>query len=156
MRYNVSISPDSPIELYDLSADLGETKNLAEQYPEIAAELSNLMARARSGTQIQTLISQIDDTFRAIRWAVKNKFLFNEVGRASSNFVQPLPPMAASSTRLPNILWIVAEDLSPFFGCYGDHVNQGHTPTVDRLAADGVLLSVLMRFRQYVRLAGLP
>lgn len=50
-----------------------------------------------------------------------------------------LLPLAASSTRLPNILWIVAEDLSPFFGCYGDHVNQGHTPTVDRLAADGVL-----------------
>ena len=48
-------------------------------------------------------------------------------------------PLAASSTRLPNILWIVAEDLSPFFGCYGDAVNQGHTPTVDRLAADGVL-----------------
>ena len=50
-----------------------------------------------------------------------------------------LLPLAASSTRLPNILWIVAEDLSPFFGCYGDHVNLGHTPTVDRLAADGVL-----------------
>jgi arylsulfatase A-like enzyme len=48
VRYKVSISPDSPIELYDLSADLGETKNLAEQYPEIAAELSNLMAKARS------------------------------------------------------------------------------------------------------------
>ena len=48
-------------------------------------------------------------------------------------------PLAASSTRLPNILWIVAEDLSPFFGCYGDAVNQGHTPTVDRLAADGVI-----------------
>ena len=47
--------------------------------------------------------------------------------------------MAASSIRLPNILWIVAEDLSPFFGCYGDTVNQGHTPTVDRLAAEGVL-----------------
>ena len=64
-----------------------------------------------------------------------------------------LQPLAASSTRLPNILWIVAEDLSPFFGCYGDHVNQGHTPTVDRLAADGVLFK---RFRQCVRLAGLP
>ena len=48
MRYNVSISPDSPIELYDLSADLGEVKNLAEQYPEIAVELSNLMAKARN------------------------------------------------------------------------------------------------------------
>ena len=50
-----------------------------------------------------------------------------------------LLPLAASSPRSPNILWIVAEDLSPFFGCYGDAVNQGHTPTVDRLAADGVL-----------------
>ena len=48
VRYKVSISPDSPIELYDLSADLGETKNLAEQYPEIAAELSNTMTKARS------------------------------------------------------------------------------------------------------------
>ena len=47
--------------------------------------------------------------------------------------------MAAYSIRLPNILWIVAEDLSPFFGCYGDTINQGHTPTVDRLAAEGVL-----------------
>ena len=50
-----------------------------------------------------------------------------------------LLPLAASSPRAPNILWIVAEDLSPFFGCYGDAVNQGHTPTVDRLAANGVL-----------------
>ena len=50
-----------------------------------------------------------------------------------------LLPLAASFTRSPNILWIVAEDLSPFFGCYGDSVNQGHTPTVDRLAAGGVL-----------------
>ena len=63
-------------------------------------------------------------------------------------------PLAASSTRLPNILWIVAEDLSPFFGCYGDTINQGHTPTVDRLAAEGNFLSVLTRFRQYARLAG--
>ena len=44
----LSAQEDSPIELYDLSADLGETKNLAEQYPEIAAEISNLMAKARS------------------------------------------------------------------------------------------------------------
>ena len=41
-----------------------------------------------------------------------------------------------------------------FFGCYGDTVNQGHTPTVDRLAARECFLSVLMRFRQYARPAG--
>ena len=46
---------------------------------------------------------------------------------------------SASTERAPNILWIIAEDLSPFFGCYGDTVNQGHTPTVDQLAAQGVL-----------------
>ncbi len=39
----------------------------------------------------------------------------------------------------PNILWILSEDLSPFMGCYDDPVNSGHTPTIDKLAADGVL-----------------
>ena len=39
----------------------------------------------------------------------------------------------------PNILWIVAEDLNPNMGCYGDTINQGHTPTIDKMAADGVL-----------------
>ncbi|MCY2996188.1 MAG: sulfatase-like hydrolase/transferase [Planctomycetota bacterium] len=37
----------------------------------------------------------------------------------------------------PNILWLVAEDMSPHFGCYGDQTIQ--TPNVDRLAARGVL-----------------
>lgn len=39
----------------------------------------------------------------------------------------------------PNILWIIAEDLSPFMGCYGDSINKGHTPTIDKLASEGVL-----------------
>ena len=37
----------------------------------------------------------------------------------------------------PNILWLIAEDISPHFGCYGDQVIQ--TPNVDRLASKGVL-----------------
>lgn len=48
VRYNVSISPDSSIELYDLFEDSGETNNLAAQYPEIVEELSDLMAKART------------------------------------------------------------------------------------------------------------
>ena len=39
----------------------------------------------------------------------------------------------------PNILWIFSEDLSPYFGCYDDPINAGHTPSIDQLAADGVL-----------------
>jgi len=41
----------------------------------------------------------------------------------------------------PNILWIFPEDISPFFGCYGDAINKGHTPTIDGLAEQGVLFS---------------
>lgn len=34
-----------------------------------------------------------------------------------------------------NLLWIVMEDVSPRFGCYGDDVAQ--TPNIDALAAEG-------------------
>lgn len=35
----------------------------------------------------------------------------------------------------PNIVWIVAEDMSPDIGCYGDEL--ARTPNLDRLAAEG-------------------
>lgn len=38
----------------------------------------------------------------------------------------------------PNILWLIAEDMSPHFGCYGEKAIQ--TPNVDKLAAGGVLI----------------
>jgi len=37
----------------------------------------------------------------------------------------------------PNILWLSCEDISPHLGCYGDP--HAVTPTLDRLAAEGVL-----------------
>ncbi|MDN3619991.1 sulfatase [Polaribacter undariae] len=43
------------------------------------------------------------------------------------------------TAKKPNILWVVAEDLSPFMGAYGDSINKGHTPVIDKLAAEGVL-----------------
>ena len=51
------------------------------------------------------------------------------------------PAGSSASAEKPNILWILAEDLSPFMGCYGDPINQGHTPSIDKLASDGVLFS---------------
>ncbi|OEJ98816.1 phosphate ABC transporter substrate-binding protein [Flavivirga aquatica] len=41
--------------------------------------------------------------------------------------------------KKPNILWIIAEDLSPFMGCYGDSINKNSTPVIDKLAKEGVL-----------------
>lgn len=37
----------------------------------------------------------------------------------------------------PNILWIIAEDMSPHFGCHGEKVIE--TPQIDRLAREGML-----------------
>ncbi|MDW5288098.1 sulfatase [Formosa sp. PL04] len=49
------------------------------------------------------------------------------------------PEEKVIENKKPNILWIVAEDLSPFMGCYGDTINAGHTPVIDELASDGVM-----------------
>lgn len=43
---------------------------------------------------------------------------------------------AADVPAKPNILWITCEDISADLGCYGD--DYAVTPTIDRLAADGV------------------
>jgi len=39
--------------------------------------------------------------------------------------------------ELPNILWLVSEDNSPFLGCYGDKF--ATSPNIDRLAYEGFL-----------------
>lgn len=46
-------------------------------------------------------------------------------------------PLVGAPAPQPNILWLVSEDNGPLLGCYGDPLAQ--TPTLDRLARDGVL-----------------
>ena len=49
--------------------------------------------------------------------------------------------LLSAEAKKPNILWIYAEDTSPWMGCYGDKINKNHTPHIDGLAAEGVLFS---------------
>lgn len=55
--------------------------------------------------------------------------------------LMPLAALNAADAPMPagkpNILWLVAEDMSPHFGCYGEKTIQ--TPNLDQLAADGEL-----------------
>ena len=44
---------------------------------------------------------------------------------------------AVPTTARPNIVWLIAEDMSPHFGCYGERTIA--TPNVDKLAANGLL-----------------
>lgn len=46
------------------------------------------------------------------------------------------PHPKREGAKCPNILWIIAEDLSPDIGCYGEKLV--HTPNLDRLAAEGI------------------
>ena len=46
---------------------------------------------------------------------------------------------SAEETQSPNILWIIAEDMSPDLGCYGNKVVT--TPNIDSLAAKGMRFS---------------
>ncbi|MBU6275656.1 MAG: sulfatase-like hydrolase/transferase [Planctomycetes bacterium] len=48
-----------------------------------------------------------------------------------------LVAVPAAAAERPNVLWLVAEDLPPRLGCYGDAL--ARTPTLDRLAAAGVV-----------------
>jgi arylsulfatase A-like enzyme len=41
-----------------------------------------------------------------------------------------------SGAGRPNVVWIIAEDMNAWFGCYGDKTVP--TPTLDRLAAEGL------------------
>lgn len=50
-------------------------------------------------------------------------------------------PQVAFAKERPNILWLFAEDTSPWMGCYGDPVNKGQTPNIDSLAERGVRFS---------------
>lgn len=45
-------------------------------------------------------------------------------------------PQENSISKRPNIIWLVAEDISPALGCYGDTL--ALTPNIDRLATEGV------------------
>jgi arylsulfatase A-like enzyme len=48
----VLLEPDAPMELYDLSKDIGETNNVAEEYPEIVQQLEAFIKSARTPSEL--------------------------------------------------------------------------------------------------------
>ena len=55
---------------------------------------------------------------------------------AAASGVSVAPASQRRPQGRPNILWFLSDDASPYIGSYGDPV--ARTPTIDRLAAEGV------------------
>lgn len=53
-----------------------------------------------------------------------------------SSFYGCTAPQSEKATA-PNIIWLIAEDISPALGCYGDMY--ANTPNIDKLAAGGLV-----------------
>lgn len=52
VRYNVLKDPGAPLELYNLSEDIGEENNIAEEHPDIIVEMEKIFKEARTPSDV--------------------------------------------------------------------------------------------------------
>jgi N-sulfoglucosamine sulfohydrolase len=72
----------------------------------------------------------------AIFWGLLVGCQPGESGTSDEDLIQAIQYQDLQLPAKPNILWLVAEDLSPFLPFYGDHTIE--TPHLSRLASEGV------------------
>jgi arylsulfatase A-like enzyme len=54
VKYDVFKNPDTPFKLYNLTEDIGETNNVANQHPDILAEMEKILKEARIPSSVYT------------------------------------------------------------------------------------------------------
>jgi arylsulfatase len=113
-------------QLYDVIADPGQSKNIANDHPEIVAMLSKEFESWWTAVQPHLVNEQaIPVTENPFKIRYRQQF--------------PDPTSNAPAVKPPNILWVIVEDMSAHFGCYGEKTIQ--TPNVDALASRGTRFS---------------
>ena len=51
LRFKVRDNPDAPIALYNLKTDIGETKNIADQHPDVVKRIAPLFREAHTPSE---------------------------------------------------------------------------------------------------------
>jgi arylsulfatase A-like enzyme len=125
---SLSGSRESKWELFDVLDDPGQQSNIIDQKPEIAKKLASQYDLWWESIQPHLVNEQVDAP-------EENSFkvLFREQ-TSQEGLPQAGLPLARSSR--PNIVWIIVEDMSAHFSCYGESTIS--TPNVDQLARTGV------------------
>ncbi|NBW96951.1 MAG: hypothetical protein EBR28_09525, partial [Planctomycetia bacterium] len=114
---------DGRRELYNLRDDEGETTDLAPRDPERVADLTE----------------KLDAWLGAVAAQLPTPNPDHDPARDAPARGRPKPAAVAAPTSArnpPNVLFVIADDASCHFGCYGCRWTR--TPTVDRLARDGL------------------
>ncbi len=115
---------DGRRELYNLRDDEGEAKDLASGEPD----------------RVATLERKLDAWLATVGAQLPTPNPDHDPARDAPSRGRPKPAAAAApanARRPPNVLFLIADDASCHFGCYGCRWTR--TPAVDRLARDGLV-----------------
>jgi iduronate 2-sulfatase len=70
---------------------------------------------------------------------IENRLTLSRAWLAVLAFAVAIPMVASAADSKPNVLMIIADDLNPSLGCYGNETVK--TPNIDRLARRGVMMT---------------
>lgn len=116
-----------PLSLFQIRQDPGETKNVADQHPDVVRKLSRMAERIRA---------ELGDGMTGTKGSAVRAC--GDVKPDKSAALTPCPADSATTPgRRPNVVILLADDLG-----YGETGCQGNseipTPHIDSIAADGV------------------
>ncbi|MDH3718325.1 MAG: sulfatase-like hydrolase/transferase [Planctomycetota bacterium] len=144
-----SAPSDAPkAQLYDMAADPGETNNLYLEKPEIAQRLLAQLGQEVTGGRSTAGPASDNDVEHIVLWKSEQGGGGKRRGgrkkpKAGSNPKTNTQPVAvtpvATNNKRPNFLFILVDDQSPFDLRVYDPQSPLQTPTIDRLAAEGMV-----------------
>ncbi len=125
--------PDWPKgQLYDMARDVGEQNNLFATKPEVVGRLLKQLksdidrGRSTDGPKAKNDVDQI------VLWK-------SEQGGRKNTRKSKQPKKSAAGSKRPNILFIIADDQSPFDFRFYDSKARLDAPNIERLAREGMV-----------------
>ncbi len=121
-------------ELYNLAEDLSETHDRAEEMPEKVRQLDAQLVQWLKATGAK--MPKPNPDYRPKTTIREKNKAGDRKGGAGRKPAGTAGPTRQTAGKRPNVLWVIAEDMSCDLGCYG--LRQVTTPHIDALAAGGV------------------